>query len=504
MASAELPRTAGRDWVLANPWWWMGLGLGCCYLAWLWILVLGQDYPAGRFTLLTIGLLSAAAAVVLRLKLTQPSFLSVVSPSRRSQILMMLALLLGALALAVSILLVLAFMRPDSIPWSWGPLLVCWVVVAPMTQIAAVQSFRRSRLGEPLSQREEGAVLLLLAGLACYGATRALYDPEDVLYMDTIRLFLSVLTLTALAAAPLVLVPQDVRRKVISLLIVLHFAGIATTTLTATANSPRALKQLWDRIYRPYLQFFYITNAYHIYAPEPGPNSYMWFRILFVDAQGREVGRWLKIPELDDTAHHGHPTGLTYIRYSCIMHHGAPQESFPATAFYDLDGRPAKFYDNRLKRVPDKKNEKSAGEELQIPWNPQYTYPEQQFHRPGSDAQAVLRSFARHVLRYAEMPGCRVKGVKIYHVTHSFLTPEVYRSDLAAEPWDPHTYWAVYLGEYDSDGRLRDPDDPFLYWMIPTIRKTPQRDSIFECYIRRHAGDPAWIRNERGEWVGKE
>ena len=145
MASAEIPRSAAYEWAPGNPWWWMLSGLTCCGLAWAWMAALGQNYPAGRFALLTVGLLMAAAAVTIRLKFTQPAFLAGLSQVRRNLLLTALALLLGGLALAVSILLVLAFVRPENVSWTWGQLLVCWVAVAPMTLGAAGQCWNRLR-----------------------------------------------------------------------------------------------------------------------------------------------------------------------------------------------------------------------------------------------------------------------------------------------------------------------------------------------------------------------
>ena len=519
---------------LANPWWWTALGLACCGSAWLWMAGIGQSHPAGRFLLLSIGLLATAIALNIRLRFKQNVFLNGLSRTQRSLILTVLAAIFAALALAVSVMLALAFLRPDSVPWRWGPLLVCWVLVAPMSQIAASQCFHRLQQGEPLTNREEGSALLMLATLACFLSTWALYDRTDVLYMDSIRLFLSVLTVLSLAAAPLVLVPQDVRRKIISIIIVLHFIGIVTAVL-ASVHRPRAIQQLFDRIYRPYLQFFYITNAYHFYAPDPGPANYMWFRILYVDDDGTERGEWLKVPDLDEQGRHSSPTSLTYVRKMCIMEHAAPLE--PAPAFFDVYGRPLDFFANRLKRIPGMAFKErlpvplqavsavgllgvpceqgllpviplfadrvdSQGEkELMIPGDPNFTH-DQQYRRPSGDAQALLSSFARHILRQASLKLPHVKGVKMYFVTHAILTPDVYRFDVA-EPWDPHTYRAFYLGQFDAEGRLTDPQDPFLYWMLPTVRETPRRDSVYRSYIRKHAGDPDWIRNEDGRWVDK-
>ena len=144
---------------------------------------------------------------------------------------------------------------------------------------------------------------------------------------------------------------------------------------------------------------------------------------------------------------------------------------------------------------------KVADTRLMIPLHPYFTQ-DLQYRRPSRRAQSILRSFARHVLENAQMPGHRVKGVKIYHVVHNYMTPEVYRFGVI-EPWDPDTYRAFYLGEINLDGKVIDPDDPFLYWMLPTIRETPERSSVYRCYIRKHAGDPNWIRDEKGQWVSE-
>jgi hypothetical protein len=550
----------------------MSVGLTCCGLAWLWMGVLGSDYPAGRFTLLTIGLLTAAISIIIRLKFTQPVFLTHISQRQRNLILTALVVLLGGLALVVSVLLLLAFMKSGSVPWRWGPMLIVWIALVPMAEFAAVQSFRRLRQGDPLTQREEGAALLLLAAVACFAATRALLDPQDVFAMETMRLFLSVLTLVALAAAPLVLVPQDLRRKVVSFLVLLHFTGAIVITLVVV-HPPWALRQLADRIFRPYLQFIYVTNAYHFYAPEPGPNNYMWYRINFIDKDGNETGQWLKVPELDEeTAQHSYPTSLTYVRHMCLMDHAGPSVSAPA--FFDANFTPLDFYRNRLLRTPgivymsqaktfgpspknaadsvenntppdgkpasdslkaktapagDDRNaaSKSAQGELgeavptntklMIPFHPQFTH-ELQYRRPAAQAEALLRSYSRHVLSKAELTSSgklvfkswfgrseqasdrwKVKSVKIYYVTHAILSPEVYRLGVD-EPWDPHTYRGYFVGEFDGDGNMIDTQDPFLYWMLPVIRETQERDSIYHDYIRRHAGDANWVRNDKKQW----
>ena len=61
------------------------------------------------------------------------------------------------------------------------------------------------------------------------------------------------------------------------------------------------MQQIWTRIFRPYLEFMYLNNAYHFYAPDPSTSSYLWFRVIFTDdADGKEYGRWYKVPQLDE------------------------------------------------------------------------------------------------------------------------------------------------------------------------------------------------------------
>ena len=72
----------------------------------------------------------------------------------------------------------------------------------------------------------------------------------------------------------------------ISLLIVWHFFALYTATqIVAPPTGPPSwlASQVWTRITRPYLQITHLNNAYHFYAPEPGPVAVMWFRVRFAD-----------------------------------------------------------------------------------------------------------------------------------------------------------------------------------------------------------------------------
>jgi hypothetical protein len=93
-----------------------------------------------------------------------------------------------------------------------------------------------------------------------------------------------------------------------------------------------------------------------------------------------------------------------------------------------------------------------------------------QFREPQPYALTMLSSYARYVARHLPHeldPKVPVKSVKIYRVTHDILAP----AQLAERrsPVDPRLYYAYFQGEYDADGTLINPDDPFLYWLLPMV-----------------------------------
>ena len=86
----------------------------------------------------------------------------------------------------------------------------------------------------------------------------------------------------ALAGAFLLLLPESGRRVALVCGAAFHFCGILSAVFSVPppgGNAPWLVQQAWVRVYRPYLQFVYLNNAYHFYSPEPGPPSFMWYRL---------------------------------------------------------------------------------------------------------------------------------------------------------------------------------------------------------------------------------
>ena len=516
MASAELKVPASRDWVLANPWFWMVLGLAITALAWsrlalLNVLSLDDAWPA-QLLLITIGLLCVGGALRIRLGSSRPAFLESASRSVRDLVLLGLMFVYGLMALTVTGLLILRIAGFD--PFSIRPnkLVILWFIVTPMSLVAQKMSLRRRDPSWQMSVAEESSALLALTALACFFSCRALYLGEGrAEEWDSIRLLVAVMALVAIIAAPLAVVPQNIRRGVISLLILLHFGGICTAVLAAQP-APWIIQQIWTRVYRPYLEFMYLNNAYHFYAPDPGPARYLWFRLIYQDEKGQEVGRWLKIPEFDEHGRHQYATSLIYSRYMALTENTIAMDPTP-TPFWVTEEKKggqkgeynlvrAPFYQNRLRYAPGYKP--LVGEVMPPKGSLLIPFPlphEPQHVVPSREVKQLLKSFADHVARmpHPKHPDYRFVGVKIYSLIHIIPPGDEFLYN-GAHPADPSFFRPFFLGEYrlsEETGKMSlQEDDPFLYWLLPIGRdfETVPGKVLIRDYCRRHAGDPFWVQ----------
>ena len=114
----------------------------------------------------------------------------------------------------------------------------------------------------------------------------------------------------------------------------------------------------------------------------------------------------------------------------------------------------------------------------------------------------LLASFARYLLRrpHPDHPDAKPVAVKIYRVQHQILPAAAMA--VGADPRDWIYYFPYYVGKFDTEGKLLDPEDPFLYWLLPMVRENaidPQ--SRLKCYVFLHAGDETqWIRDMPKKW----
>jgi hypothetical protein len=301
--------------------------------------------------------------------------------------------------------------------------------------------------GIAVTRQARSAVVLGLAALVVFTASHALEES-----WDTIGTLFRVATVVALFAGLVVLLPQGGRRAVVSLLVVFHFGGIFTAVSNVPApgsQSPWLVSQLWSRVYRPYLQFMYLTNAYHFYAPDPGPPCFLWFHVEYADG----TSRWVKSPDRDE--HATDPFALRFYRRLPITE--STNQLLPPMAVPN---------DVAVRRV-------AASQRDGIPSPNAIAMPMPnvfQYRVPTDYSKRLLQSYARHAaVAFPHEDGkTEVSGVKIYRVVHAILSPSDFVD--GASVLDPTLYWPYFQGEFDHDGNLKDPKDPYLYWLIPILK----------------------------------
>jgi hypothetical protein len=143
--------------------------------------------------------------------------------------------------------------------------------------------------------RLESSAMISLGGLGALTGYMAM-KPDWV----SGHMFYGALFILSLAGTFLVLLPPLGRRIALSLMVLYHFAGMAVCVTSVDPPNSTGLyvsKQLWTWAYRPYLQFMYLTNAYHFYSPDPGPPSLFWFAICYDNGDYT----WVKLPDRDNS-----------------------------------------------------------------------------------------------------------------------------------------------------------------------------------------------------------
>jgi hypothetical protein len=141
---------------------------------------------------------------------------------------------------------------------------------------------------------------------------------------------------------------------------------------------------------------------------------------------------------------------------------------------------------------------------------PRRGWPDEQERRVPNEivTRQLLPAYARHLIYAYADPQKKVKGVKVYRTLHMITTLAEFRgydttlgqSTPGMSPYNARLYLPYYQGEYDERGRLADPTDPLLYWLIPiTEYRTPPADRdeyrrtggfahYFVDNVSRHAG----------------
>lgn len=291
--------------------------------------------------------------------------------------------------------------------------------------------------------RLKASSLLALVFVACTIGYFAM-DPS----WDSGRMLMIALIVVSLGGTFLLLFPRPIRLTVISLLILYHFAGILTAVVSVDPPgnaAPWIASRAWVYFFRPYLSFMYLNNAYHFYSPEPGPPTLVWSYVIYSNGKEYE-GEWIRLPDRERS-----PVPLHHQRLLSLAEN--TNQLMPAVP--DLE--------QRLTRRNEKVRE--------IPYHPAMTV-QSQCSMPLAYSQEVLKAFARHMARthphLAGRPEFKFHSVKVYRVVHKCLEP-AYMA-LGYSPLDKTLYFAYFQGDFTAAGELRNPTDPYLYWLIPILR----------------------------------
>ena len=86
----------------------------------------------------------------------------------------------------------------------------------------------------------------------------------------------------------------------------------------------------------------YLNNAYHFYSPDPGPATYVWFRIFYVtneidpeSNQPKLAGHWVKVPDVKDDGTHGYRVSLEYQRHLSLTENVIQNDAPPPLFTHD-------------------------------------------------------------------------------------------------------------------------------------------------------------------------
>jgi hypothetical protein len=352
-----------------------------------------------------------------------------------------------------------------------------------------------------LADRIETGAMIAAGGmtsLVAYFSMKADWEAGKMLF--------GALFIASLAATLLVLLPPLGRKIFLTLFLLFHFGGMLTAVTSIdppNSTGPWVSKQLWTYVYRPYLSFLYMTNAYHFYSPDPGPPSSYWFSVTYEDGSRT----WVKVPNRSTSA-----VGMQYQRNLALPEHTySPLGRLPYTKqeiaemqsrqpdFHAPRGSWEHIYEKRWKGslrlylATFEEDGRTVTRPMPIPMvNEQTLNVYAQYREPNDLSKALIASVARRAFvtapkKYDEGGNeVEVKSVKVYRVTHQILTPRELASGV--DPLEKTKHFAYFLGEFDGKGELVDPEDPFLYWYMP-ILNAPNRCKDLDKFPRASVKD---------------
>ncbi|MEY4789812.1 MAG: hypothetical protein RLZ61_2030 [Planctomycetota bacterium] len=297
---------------------------------------------------------------------------------------------------------------------------------------------------------------------------------------DSLILASSVFTGVCLFIGIFVLLPVLAKKTTAICFVLFHFASIVSAvTSIEPPNAPASwlATNLWAYYFRHYLTFAYLNNAYHFYSPEPGPPVLLWSKIQYEDG----TFRWFKIPNRTES-----PIQMHYQRMLSVT------ESTNVASSHSPDN-----WEEKLQR----RNLAGLANQPQItPLNRSMSQ-SYMFKEPADYSKRMLLSYALYLTKKfahpADKPSINIDNIKIYRVTHSIITPgDMSRGENAL---DPTLYYPYFMGSFDKNANLINPNDPFLYFLLPITRNSnPNEPTVLNHSLDVHAGDVKIIPEKDG------
>jgi uncharacterized membrane protein YphA (DoxX/SURF4 family) len=290
---------------------------------------------------------------------------------------------------------------------------------------------------------------------------------------DSARMVLALLGIADAAGIILVLLPMAARKVAVSLLVLLHFSSIFVSVVSVpppNSPAPWLAVQAWTYFFRPYSSIMYLNNAYHFYSPEPGPATLAWFYVRYSD----DSGRWIKLPSRKDSPVPLHFQRLLALTESInVINHSTPPNYNELASARRLAG---KLFDP----------------EIPLPFE---AAPTVAYQPPEEYSRIMIAAYSRYVARNwphpDDNPEATVKTVKAYRLVHQIINaPTMVQG---ASPDDPTWDLAYFMGEFNPQGDMLDPTDPFLYFWLPIRREMvtggpdEQPKEELRNYLEEHA-----------------
>lgn len=296
-----------------------------------------------------------------------------------------------------------------------------------------------------------------------------------------------------------------------------HFAGILSA-ITSPPPTPWLTDQYWKRVARPYLQFAYMNNAYQFYSPDPGPACELWVCVEYRPLRpGEEPNAPVDASEFKELELGDDPDTPRDCEWHYIPKREVDYKDPLGLSFY----RRLSVTENVAQYVPPghvplrAEQEKVAARRAQVArtdFIPR-TYPDDNLeHRVPNElvVRQVLPSYVRHMAHIYAKPDKAIKSIRVYRTLHMIATLAEFRGydvlgrrDVTPKsPYNPGLYLPYFQGKFARDGRLIDPTDPMLYWLVP-ISPVPGRvvphdreeqrrqggySYYFTDYVSKHAG----------------